>query len=76
MDALTASVWFLPRGPHFLPPPRDTLIVLEHNESGREPIATTRLIEVINHCVHDDAIRVLRRHGDQPDQTLRSARRA
>jgi hypothetical protein len=60
---LTASVWFLRRGPHFSIYSLETLILLDPTEVGKPLACTRRLIDEVGRCSRGDAIQVRHRRG-------------
>jgi hypothetical protein len=60
VGTLTASVWFLRRGPHF---PTYPLILLDPTEIGKLLARTRPLIDEVDRCTRGDAIQVRHRRG-------------
>jgi hypothetical protein len=65
IDGLTASVWFLRRGPHLLVLPLETLVLLDPTDTGKALAHVRRMIYEVDCCTRDEAIHVrCRREGE------------
>jgi hypothetical protein len=63
--ALTASVWFIRRGPQFRPSPMETLVLLDLTETDEPPAHIDRIIHEVNCCTRGVAIHVRQRHSSE-----------
>ncbi len=73
IGGLTASVWFLRRGPQFLASPPETLILLDPTETGKALADVRRAIYRVDSCTRGESIHVRHRRDSEHGPVLAGA---
>ena len=73
IDGLTASVWFLRRGPHFLVRLPETLVLLDPTDTGKALAHIRRMIYGVDCCTRRGAIHVRHRRTGEYGPVLAGA---
>jgi hypothetical protein len=73
VDGLTASVWFLRRGRHFLGQPPEALVLLDPTDTGRALGHIRRMIYRVDCCTRSQAIHVRHRRAGEHGPVLSGA---